>query len=202
MAKYIDFLRAKEPNLAFISQEYGDTPKGIIPRGQYHELKKKEKCESAHRAVVVEGPDLGEVKLICSDQDCKTHGYRRSEHSLTAKEIKERKDRAKKERVREEREYAKFAAAIKSKVKWPLSEKALNVLLEYTLADHGLTSMINIARRLDLKMQKEKRSWGGESNGYKTSFREYFKKAGKNERAQLVFELLLERRDRGAIKGL
>jgi hypothetical protein len=49
-------------------------------------------------------------------------------------------------------------------VAWPLSEKALGILIERAFSQHGLTSLMDIARRLELKMVKENTDVGGDRN--------------------------------------
>ena len=202
MAKYINWIRERHPEYLLVTEEYGDAPGGVLTRGKWVELNKRTKCELAQNAIVMQGARVGSVILACGNPECKTHFEHRSEYRQTPAERKKAKERAAKERAKQEKEYAAFVAIVKKRVKPSLSDKAINVLLEYALDMHGVSSMFPIARRLKLKLGKEKSSWGGEHNSYKPAFREYLKKVGKNERVQLAFELLLEKRDRNAAKSL
>ncbi len=60
----------------YISASYGSgiEAKGAIGRDQYQLLEKKaDRCEYAEQAVVVDGPEIGQVRWICRERNCKDH---------------------------------------------------------------------------------------------------------------------------------
>lgn len=61
---------------AYISPHYraGAEADGVLGRGQYQIITKKaDRCEHAEQAVYGEGAEIGQVKWICREKDCKDH---------------------------------------------------------------------------------------------------------------------------------
>jgi ParB family chromosome partitioning protein len=94
----------KGQKLVEVSSSYkswGGKPKASDPvyRDNYTEVKKKDRCESTQKAIVVSGyRGLGQVMDICADPKCKTHhgsgGYTRSQ-----KEIDQAKEEKRKQKI-------------------------------------------------------------------------------------------------------
>jgi ParB family chromosome partitioning protein len=92
-----------------ISTHYQRTPgegKEILPQGEYREVDAGDKCEHARKALVVSGyHDVGKVKTVCSDPQCKIHrqyGRAARDPKEAAKE-KKAKEAARREETRRER---------------------------------------------------------------------------------------------------
>jgi ParB/RepB/Spo0J family partition protein len=72
---------------AYISPHYksGAEAGGVLGRDQYQILTKKaDRCEHAEQAVYGDGAEIGQVKWICREKDCKEHlGRARESHSYT-----------------------------------------------------------------------------------------------------------------------
>jgi ParB family chromosome partitioning protein len=73
---------------ALISAFYGSgvEAKGAISLDQYQVIEKKaNRCEHAEQAVVVDGPEIGQVRWICRERNCKDHlGRVRESHSYSS----------------------------------------------------------------------------------------------------------------------
>lgn len=185
--------RSKTEKLVKIRTEYGEHPKGMLGYGDFVALSSNQKlhCATTRRAIVAHGKGVGSLMWICSDSECKRHNGDRSAYKQTPEERAKRKKEIATQKTREENKYKAFVGTIERKVKWPLSEKCLDVLIEDAIDHHGMTSLMSVARRLGFKISKEKHSWGGTSNSYKPALREWLSKAGKEERLRMYFELRL-----------
>jgi len=61
---------------AYISSQYhgNDSGKGIIGRSDYQLLEKKaDRCQYAEQAVYIDSKEIGQVRWICREKDCKDH---------------------------------------------------------------------------------------------------------------------------------
>jgi len=195
MAVFIAHKQETEPALAFVSSFYGksDVP-WAISRSEYQLLEsKKDRCEFARNGLVIHGDDIGKSVLVCTDGSCKKHHEEHRPYAPTKEERAKRKKELVKQRAKDAKRYGEFVSVIKHKVSWPLSEKALAVLIEKALDHHGLTSLMDVARRLELKTVKEKTDWGGDRNSYKPPLRAWIAKASKEDRLRLYFELTIDR---------
>jgi len=95
-AKLQTFVQIKKAELdeksgkpgVYISASYGSgiEAKGAIGRDQYQPLEKKaDRCEHAEQAIVVDGPEIGQVRWICRERSCKDHlGRVRESHSYSS----------------------------------------------------------------------------------------------------------------------
>lgn len=195
MNAYVSY-RAQKEKLHKISDEYGNGPKGMIGRSSYTVIaaKGRDRCASTHKAIVAHGGDIGNEIEICSDAKCPTHGKSRSEYRQTPEERAKRKKELARQRTNELKKYNELVATVKRKVKWPLTEKTLDVLLDRALNSHGVTSLQRTAARLGVKMGKETHGSGQyayASNSYKPGIRAHIAKASAAEKAQLMVELIL-----------
>lgn len=194
MAKYIEWLTSKNPTLGFISNEYGNTPKGIIPKGQWVLLNKKTKCDSAHSAVVVEGPNLGDVMVVCSDPQCKMHGRQQLHYERTPKEKARRQKEVKAQKAKHELSEQKFKQAL-NKLHAPLNEKYLDVILSILLSRYGTAILRPIAKRHEWEVEKKVEGTGDYKRTYSDfegAIKKYLKDANIHQKAQLIAELIIE----------
>jgi ParB/RepB/Spo0J family partition protein len=62
-------------SVAFISSYYGTPAEGeALSRGDYHPVEKKaDRCPSAERAIVADGPTVGQVEWVCRTPECPEH---------------------------------------------------------------------------------------------------------------------------------
>jgi hypothetical protein len=186
MAKYIDYC-VKAEGLAKISSEYGQAPKGVLGHGDYVVVGKhaKDRCESIHSAITVQGSDIGQEFLICSDKECTTHFGEHSHYRTTPQEQAKRK----KQREREAAAEAKFNAVVATaldRVTWPLHSEMLDTLLDIALADTGTSFLMPIVKRHGLKADKTK-----DGRDYKAPIRRLADEGGKDGKLRMLFELHL-----------
>jgi ParB/RepB/Spo0J family partition protein len=193
MTAYIAHLKATNPGLLEVSTNYGKAPSGVLSKSDYEllEASAKKHCKFASEAVVVEGSERGKVVFVCASNECKKHHALHSEYTRTPEEREKRKKEIVREKAKQQREYDSFIALISEKVDWPLTEEVLDMLIEHSLGNHGVTSLSQVAKRLGLKMVKEKSEWAGERNSFKPPLREWMKAASKEERLRLYVELEL-----------
>jgi ParB/RepB/Spo0J family partition protein len=195
----IEKFKSDKKPLLLVSAGYrnsGDKiPKGMLSRGEYREVLDHRECKSAVIALVADGDlddDLGKVISVCVDKACEIHGSHDTPYRQTPAERAKRKKELARMRAKEDRDYAAFVGKIRKAVRWPLSEKALGILIEHAIDCHGLTSLLPVARRLGLKQVKEKVSYGRFNNSFKPPLRDWLKKAPKEDRLRMLFELVLE----------
>ena len=72
------------------------------------------------------------------------------------------------------------------KVKWPLSEKQLDALLDIALADTGTSFVMPIVRRHGLKADKKK-----DGRDYRAPLRRLADEGDNNRKLRMIFELHL-----------
>ena len=77
-------------------------------------------------------------------------------------------------------------------VKWPLSQKVLDIMAEMILQGHGTTVIRPVAKRFGILVKKSTRD-SYTSYDWEASVREAFKKMDKSEKLRFVFEIMLER---------
>lgn len=87
---------------AYISSYYDSrsNEKNALSKGAYQILEKKsDRCENAERAIVADGTEIGQVRWICGEQNCKDHLGRksdyRSESGYSASNANQSEDRRK-----------------------------------------------------------------------------------------------------------
>lgn len=196
MAKYIE-LRAENEKLTKVSSEYGQVPKGIKNKGEYVVVaaKGKDRCESVHGAIVVQGSEIGHVMDICSDVKCSVHRGQTSGYSLTpaeeAKRKAERKAEIAKAKKTKEATQKRLKDAL-AKVKWPVTDKMLEALLALTVENAGSNVMRGVAKRHELEMKKTKTQWGGEYYDYTSAVKKFIAPMDKTDKLKMVFELLID----------
>lgn len=187
MAAFIAWKKEQEPDLALVTKSYGkpETP-WAISRSDYEMLgSKKEHCDFAQKALVVEGEDIGTTVWICAAKECKDHHAERTDYAKSPKE----KEKRKKEREKEVAKEAKFNATVTAaleKVKWPLHPEMLDTLLDIALADTGTSFLMPICKRHALKADKTK-----EGRDYKAPLRRLADEGGKDGKLRMLFELHL-----------
>jgi ParB family chromosome partitioning protein len=185
-----DYASRKEP-LLLVAESYrqsGDTvPKGMLARGEFHRIR-GDKCTSAQKALIADGElddELGQVILVCVDENCKTHGgdsdapYHQSPKEIAARKRELARTKAKKAK------YDAVIAMALAKVKWPLSEKHLNALLDFTLYRCGVSFQMPVVARHGLKAEKTK-----DGRSYQIPLRKLAEE-GKDAKLRIILELLL-----------
>ena len=100
-----------------------------------------------------------------------------------------RKEREKAEKEKE-KEDKKIADAL-AKVKWPLSEKQLDVLLDLVFLRFGFSYLQPVAKRHDIKPNITVRN-GYKSRDIEKPLMEFAKKDGNAGRLRMIFEIGLE----------
>jgi ParB family chromosome partitioning protein len=196
MAKYIE-VRAESEKLTKVSSEYGQSSKGVKNRGEYVVIavKGKDRCESVHGAIVVQGSEIGHVMDICSDVKCAIHHGKVSSYSLTpaeeAKRKAERKAEISKAKKNKEATQKRLKDAL-GKVKWPMTDRMLEALLALAVENAGSNVMRGVAKRHELEMKKTKTEWGGEYYDYSSVVKKFIAPMDKTDKMKMVFELLID----------
>jgi ParB family chromosome partitioning protein len=167
-------------------------PKGVIHHHDYNHVTGKDTCDSESKALVVVGDeDVGRVIRVCTNKQCRTHGETQygTPYKKTPKEIAARK----KEVARVKAARAKFEAEILKgleKVKWPLSEKQLDALLDLVFSRQSTHFQMPAVKRHELKPVVKKHD-GYTSKDYESPLRKLAEEGGKEAKLRLVFELLI-----------
>ncbi len=205
MKKYFDW-KVKIGKLKKVSNEYGQAQKGVLSQSDYIVIGTKEDyCESVIKAIIVQGSNLGKVINICKNPKCKVHRGMQSQYGLTPKEREERKADRKKEIETTKKAKVvmekKLANAL-DKIKWPLSEKNLEVLIALSLEFAGSNTYRTVAKRHELEIEKEKNEWGGTCFRYDKAILKMANGSNKNEKIKLVFELLADTGYNSLLKGI
>lgn len=194
MAAYIKWRLDDDEGLVMVSKAYGaPNMKGAISKSDYTGLsiRKKDHCDFAEQGIVVEGADIGTTVWLCRSTACKQHHADHSDRGY-ATSPKEREMR-KKERERDEAKREKFDASIAAaleEVKWPLSEKHLDALLDLMFDNRGTSLQMPIVKRHGLKPDKKKGSYGVVRD-YAAPLRRLAEDAGKDGKLRMIFEFLL-----------
>lgn len=175
---------AKAENATKVSGEYGRAPAGMAAREAYVLIGKGESrsCASATTVVFATGPRQGKTAKACLDASCKTH---RAEASPFRRSPAE-KAKLKKQRAAEKRKQLRDDAATDArlrKVKWPMTEKALDALFELALLAGGYSGIGRVVRRRKLAVKKD--------GSAEKAIRAFVKSGGKSEKLQICFDLLL-----------
>lgn len=123
---------------ALISAYYGSNreTEGVLGRDQYQLIAKKaDRCESAERAVVADGSEIGQVKWICREKTCKDHAgrriesYSRSSSSAPSTLLPENRNKRKQELFDIKVDEAVRKRVMREAIKgfaWPLDREHLN----------------------------------------------------------------------------
>lgn len=177
-----------------VSSEYSGAEKGVLGKSEYVIVpaKGKNRCESAHGAVVVQGSDIGKVFDICSNFKCSKHRGQTSHYELSPAEEAKRKAERKKEIAKKKREKearAKKLETALSKVAWPLSEKHLDALLALAVENAGGNQCRTIGKRHGIVPKKGANEF---TYGYGAPLKKWASEQTKVERLRLTFELLAD----------
>ena len=197
MAAFIEIKLREEPTLVKLSSNYGQPEtKDVIGQREYHEIdSKKDGCKNESRGIVVEGNGLGRIIRICKDPVCEKHRGTVSDYSLTPEQKKKKKDEAKKEREKAEKlkkkENDDFASALK-KVKWPLSEKHLDILLDLVFARFGYSYLAPVASRHGIKSIKTKNKYDYVSRDLVGPMKKWILEGGNKRKIETIFEVAIE----------
>lgn len=157
--------QAKGQKLLEISTEYAPYGKKLKPsdpidRDQYTEVSRKDRCESAAKAIVVDGyRDVGKVLEVCADKNCKKHfnrGYRR-DPAEPARQKAKHVPRQKTKQVARQRTKLKLGQNIKACSKCG-NIKNLDEFVKSKLCRDGHENTCLECRRLQSrKYQKQRR---------------------------------------------
>jgi ParB family chromosome partitioning protein len=196
MEKYIEW-RVKEAKLTKVSCEYGQAPKGVYSMSDYVLVAKKgkDRCKSVQVGIVVDGAEIGKEIDICTDPHCQTHRGMKSQYGMTPAEQKRRKEERKKEieKSKNEKEARKkLMEDTLKKLKWPMSVKHLDALLELAFENAGFNVARSIAKRRGLEVPKETNTWGSNSWDYTGAIEKLFKELDNAGKLRLAFELLID----------
>ena len=183
----------KGEKLVKVSTHWG-TPeyKGALGHDQYRILHSKEDIKKATekdaKGIVVEGDDLGQIfRISTATEDLREGG---SVYKLTPEE----KDKRKKERVADEKKKEKADKDLLegiAKVKWPMKDKHLDVLLDLIFGRFGFSYIQPVAKRHGIKAEK-KTEGGWTHRDLETPLRKWVNEQGNNGKIQFIFEVALE----------
>ena len=196
MAAYIEYAKKQNPDLVLVSTAYGgEMPKGILSRGQYHEIQgKKDGCRSAADALVAAGTNIGTRLRVCADGECKKHFFSGTSYALSPKEKERRKKERAAEQKRKDREAAKHAAIV-AKVNWPAKGSQLDALVHLAVGRAVHDSLRNVAKRRGIEPKVTVSKW---HDGSKRTERDWSAgvisgsaKMTDAEKGRLIFDLLL-----------
>lgn len=198
MAAYLqlkidEYQKAGKP-LTLVSGDYSTEMKGIIGRNQYQTGTGSYggKCKSQHEALVVEGRDIGKLIKICTDRKCPAHYYQSEKESPAAKEKAraQRKKERQAEDTRRENSTKALTAAV-AKMKWPLSEKHMDVLIGLAIRSASHDVHQGIVKRRELALDAKKTSWGTMAKDYEGSIKKAAAAMKVADKPGLLFELLV-----------
>lgn len=195
MAAYIEIMirkaEEKGEKMVKISTSWGEPDmKAVLGRDGYRILNSKaevEKCKNPLKGIVAEGNNLGQIFNITRDKE-------ELSQSSTYKLSPEEKAKRKAERLAGEKKRAKENEAVLKavgKVKWPMSEKHLEVLFDIVFRRFGYSYMGPVASRHGVKAVKTTKN-GYTSRDLETPLAAMAKKGGNKGKIQLIFELALE----------
>lgn len=196
MEAWIKLRQEKAQGMVVVSDSYGKpSERDVLSRSAFVVIeKKKDRCKFAIPAIVGEGVEreLGKELVVCVSPECKKHFTEKSEYQRTPKEEANRKAARKKEiekqRAKEEQMNLAIIDAL-AKVKWPLSEKHLDALLDLVFERCSTSYQMPIVKRHGLKADTKKEQWG-DSRDYEKPLRRLVN--GDNElKLHMIFELLL-----------
>jgi ParB family chromosome partitioning protein len=196
MTAYIAIQIQKEPKLRKISDSWGNNRKDSLSHGDYHEINsKKDTCQSAEPAIFTDSEKIGRITKICVDKKCEKHGKSHSAFAETPEDKQKARDERKEQieitKKLKAKENSDLAEAL-AKVTFPISEKHLDVLVEFAFNKFGFSYLQPVAKRHDLQPIKETYQSGYESKDYKKPLQKWIKEGGNDRKLQFIFEVLLE----------
>ena len=199
MGKFIDhhIARAKAEGFKMlkVSKEYGrGGNKEILSKSEYTSVgyKKKERCKYAQKAIVADGPGIGNFLLACVSEDCPKHRDQGiTQYSLTPKEKEKRKVERKKEKVIKDKKEERIVEVMES-IKWPLNKKTLNVMFGLVIRGQGVTVLRPVAKRLGIEPKKVTK-YGSTYYDWEDPIWKAEKTMSDTEKLRLVIGVMLER---------
>ncbi len=203
MAAFIEIklreAQSKGEKLVRISTSWG-TPdlKGVLGKDEYRIVTAKDKdVKEVIKGIVVEGDDRGRIFKITTEKE-QIKGS--SVYKPTAAEKAKRKKENEAKKKKEENNIAKFQEAI-GKIKFPLSEKQLDILLDFTLVRCGYSFQQPVAKLIGAELVQKKEtvpSYDSEKKGkvristdHEATIRKYAKDNGAVGKLRAVFALLM-----------
>ncbi|MCP6719715.1 MAG: ParB/RepB/Spo0J family partition protein [Patescibacteria group bacterium] len=196
MDLYVDYRKGGIKDLILVRKDYGSASKGVLSRSNYESLgsKKKQHCSYARQAIAVEGPGAGSIFWICADGSCKKHHYSFTSYEQTPAEKKRRKKQLQRVQAEKDKEDKRILIALK-KVRWPMSKKVLDAILEKQLG-RGPQILRPVMNRHKLKIKLvTRKNWEGKmvkERDVGATLRDAAKNMKPRERLQLVIEIILE----------
>jgi len=200
MAAFIEIkireAQSKGEKLLRIATNYG-TPdmKGVLGRDQYRVVTSKDKdVKEVVKGIVVEGEGKGRILKITTEKEEVKSG---SVYKPTDKEKAARKKEIEAKKKKEEKNIADFQEAI-AKIKFPLSEKHLDALLDFVFNRCGFAYQQPAAKLIGAEVvKKEEKNYGDEKakprlvSDYEASLRKYAKDNGNVGKLRAIFALLI-----------
>jgi ParB/RepB/Spo0J family partition protein len=196
MAAYIALETGKHPELVRLTGGYSNDG-DLIGRSSYHEITgKKDGCEHEEKGIVISGDGIGHKKAFCRAPECKKHWAKETpggHYKPTPEELAARKKVREAEAAKKEKANAALAAALQ-RITWPLSENALDVLIDLVFSRFGYSYLQPVAARHGIKAEKKERN-GYTSRDLDTPLRKWVDAQGKEGKLRFVFEVALEMTD-------
>ncbi len=132
---------------------------------------------------------------ICTNPNCGKHrGIKDSSFRKTPAEIKKERVQRKADLLKKERDNKKLLQAL-GKIKWPMSEKHLEVFIEAMVLRYGFTVVRPIVLRHGWKVLRTHQPYtkkGVTSPDYELTVKEEMKKMVPAEKLRLVMEFCIE----------
>lgn len=174
-----------------VSKQYGTDDKTVLGLDNYKVVSKNKKdlCDYAQPAIVVEGEDIGQVLNVCASADCKIHRKDITPYVTTPQEKERRKKERAAEKAKKEREEKSLAAAMEV-VKYPVSENLLTILLELSLHNSHHDVNMRTLKRYGLEPKRTVSSWGTHKD-YSTPLKTFAANANNDQKLKLMTELML-----------
>ncbi len=135
-----------------------------LPRNRYVEIaNKKDRCESAQKAIVVEGREgHGKTLEVCADPHCKKH---RPYNGGDGDRWRQEQKRAEQKRRREYTVRRKILSACTATVTWPLERKFLELLAIGVFEGLWTDHQKEIAAHHEWEAEKKKGGYGIDYDG-------------------------------------
>jgi len=130
------------------------------------------------------------------DKECKKHSNDHSAYALTPAEKAARKREAEKAKKRAENNSSQFKEAI-AKIKYPLSEKQLDALLDFAFYCRGISCQQPAVKLLGIEVVRvDQTDWNGKKTGlqvvdHRASLRKYATDGGNDTKLRTIFALLM-----------
>lgn len=206
MAAYIEIKTRENTDLVKVNGSYGRSESGLMGRGEYEEIhSKKDACDFEKKGIIVEGNDIGMIIRFCDSPECKKHHATKAEYRLTPEEKKKRRELAKKENEKEQKkkdkENAEIATALK-KVKWPMSQKHLDVLSDLVFSRFGYSYLAPVASRHGIKSILTINEYDYKSRDLVGPMKKWIEEGGNKRKIETIFEIAIEATGKDQFKKL